>query len=249
MINLHYLANQPEQGQLTSWIFSLILAIIAILCIVGIVVLAWRPGPSVREFYEKKSLMGSYWGVRPINNDMYMKAMEMELGEVSPNHARGKKYRGAAEEDPTFNFDSMKPFVLNKGADEENQLNSALGYAPLQKPQPTTARNNFMESQSEMQSIDLSEEEAKHGVNLRDHAQLDDYDLVEKNNDSERSLQQISNKSFKSIKPASVDSKRLRRPDGLSKQKSGPKMNRQDEGRDEDASSEQRSSILFEENA
>ena len=68
MINFSY-ADLSSSSQVASWIICIILSVISCAFIMAITLLFWRGGPDLKNSYQKRTLIQSIWGWRPINRD------------------------------------------------------------------------------------------------------------------------------------------------------------------------------------
>ena len=72
MINLAFIDFENRSGvggsTLATWILCLCLAIVAFVALIALTVLFWsKSGPSLRQSFEKGSLMSSIWGTRTLD--------------------------------------------------------------------------------------------------------------------------------------------------------------------------------------
>ena len=70
MINASFV-DKNDDSQVTAWVISLILAVLAFGALITITVLFWKHGPAVKQSYEQKSFWSSFWGYRPIRREMH----------------------------------------------------------------------------------------------------------------------------------------------------------------------------------
>jgi len=95
MINVSFL-DYESSSQVANWLLCIAFVVVALASLVAISLLFWIGGPDLKDSYEKRTLLQSFWGRRPMNHDhTELKSLKSSIQDekvlVKPKNGPKKK--------------------------------------------------------------------------------------------------------------------------------------------------------------